>query len=181
MKDIHIETERLILRKMILADAESLLEMESDPEVLKFIGTPVLQNVGEVEKMIKFVQSQYEKNGVGRFSVVLKETNEVIGWSGLKLEDAIRDFEYYDLGYRFKRKHWGRGYATESGVASLDYVFDDMGLSEVFAATYFEHNTSQNVLSKLGLNYIEDFYFEEKRCKWFGINKKDWKAKFVSF
>ena len=90
--------------------------------------------------MIEYIRAQYEKYGIGRGAVIDKKSNEFLGWTGLKYETKVRkSFNYYDLGYRFKKKYWGQGIATETAEASLKYGFDTLGLNKICAAVEVNH------------------------------------------
>jgi len=174
---VHIETDRLIMRPFELSDAEALFEMESLPEVYKYLGMEPMKDVNGVKKYIEWIQSQYRDNGIGRSVVVLKENNKVIGWSGLKLEKEIRDFHYYDIGYRFHPDYWGKGIATESAQASLKFGFEKMGYSEICAAADAKNIASNKILEKIGLKRGEQFQFESTLCNWYSLNQRDFLLK----
>ena len=80
-----IETERLILREMIASDDEGMFELDSNPEVHRFVGKKPVKHIDESRLMIENIRRQYADNGIGRWAVILKDTNEFIGWSGIKL------------------------------------------------------------------------------------------------
>jgi ribosomal-protein-alanine N-acetyltransferase len=82
--------------------------------------------------------------------------------------------DYYDLGYRLRRKYWGQGIATETSQAALDYGFETLGLEEVFAGAHVENIGSNKVLQKVGLRLIEVFEFDGDPHNWYGINKSEW-------
>ncbi len=172
MIEINKETDRFILRKIRMDDAADMLEMESDPEVLKFIGTPVLTSLDEIMKGIEYIQNQYRDFGMGRLAIEDKNSGEMLGWTGIKLEKHIRDFDYHDLGYRLKRKHWGKGIATETGFASLDIGFNEYGLDKVNAGARIDHQASRNVLLKLGFQIMEKFEFEGDNNHYFEISRE---------
>ncbi len=99
--------------------------------------------------MVATILDQYKKFGLGRLPVVLKDTNEFIGWSGLKYEQNLRkEFNYYDLDYRFKQQYWGKGYTTETAFASLDYGFNDLKLQEINATAAIDNVASNSILKK---------------------------------
>ena len=63
----------------------------------------------EAKSIIEEIRKQYKENGIGRWAVIDKKTNDFIGWAGLKYEQKLGDnFKYYDLGYRLKKKYWGK-------------------------------------------------------------------------
>ncbi|HWJ29251.1 MAG TPA: GNAT family N-acetyltransferase [Flavisolibacter sp.] len=170
---IFVETPRLILRELLASDAEGMFELDSDPLVHKYLGNKPIQHIDESRKIIDFIREQYISNGIGRWAVIEKSTNTFLGWSGLKLvTDTINGHNnYYDLGYRIIPRYWGKGYASESAIASVQYGFDTMGLKEIFGIAEEGNIASQNVLQKAGLKFVEDFMYEETQMKWYLSNK----------
>jgi RimJ/RimL family protein N-acetyltransferase len=82
--------------------------------------------------------------------------------------------KYYDVGYRLIKRYWGKGYATESGKAAVDYAFNNMNLSELYATTEIGNQASHNALLKIGLTYVEDFYFDQEKLnlRWYKIKNE---------
>jgi len=160
--DIYIETERLYIRPLAVADEQGMFEMGSDPEVHKYIGGKHYQTIEQGRGAITDIMQQYKDNGVGRWAVIEKATDEFVGWTGLKLmkERVNAMIDYYDFGYRLMRKFWGKGYATESGRASLSYGTDTLKLKEVYGMTDVNNAASRRVLEKLGFKYIETFGYD---------------------
>ena len=173
--NIRIETERLILRPFLEEDVERLFLLDSNPEVMRYVGLKPLTQKKQSIEVIKIIQKQYEVNGIGRLAVIEKESNLLIGWSFLKyLTDEINGFkEIYDLGYRFLPEFWGKGYATESGKASLDYGFNVMNLEKIYAHAHSENVASNHTLKKLG--FVEKGTFEEPDgiCIWYEKEKNE--------
>ena len=130
---IFAETERLILREVEYTDENDLFEMDSDPEVHLYIENNPVKSIDEITKVIEMLKKQYIENGIARWAVVDKATNECVGWSGLKYfrEPLNNHNDFYELGYRFKRKHWGKGFATESSIAILDYGFKNLNVDSI--------------------------------------------------
>lgn len=132
--NILLETERLILRELEYTDENDLFEMDSDPEVHLFIENNPVKSIDEITKVIEMLKKQYQENGIARWAVIDKLTNECIGWAGLKYFDRPLNnhHNFYELGYRFKKKHWGKGFATESSIAILDYGFSNLNIDQIF-------------------------------------------------
>jgi RimJ/RimL family protein N-acetyltransferase len=142
------ETPRLILREFALDDAKSMWELNSDPEVIKYTGDPPFASV---EKAREFLLNykDYEKNGFGRWAVITKASNSFIGWCGLKLNEQ----NLVDLGFRFFRKEWNKGYATEAAHACLEYGFLELDLKEIIGRVARQNKASIKVLEKLSMDY----------------------------
>jgi RimJ/RimL family protein N-acetyltransferase len=175
MKGI-IETERLILRELEYRDETDLFEMDSDPEVHVYIENNPVKSIIEIRKVIENLKAQYSKNGIARWAVIDKVTNECIGWSGLKYfnEPLNKHLNFYELGYRFKKKHWGKGYATESSKAVIDYGFENLKVDSIFAITHPNNSNSKKVLFKLGFEFRETFDYDGDPTDWFELKKSTW-------
>ena len=166
----YIETKRLLLRELFPSDDQKMFELDSNPEVHRYLGKNPVTDVEEVRIAIANIRQQYIDNGVGRWAVILKETNEFIGWSGLKLEKNVNGHEqFYDLGYRFIQEYWGKGYATESAKAFLDYGFNRLNLETINAWADSGNKGSRNVLEKLGFIYVNAFEYEGEEEVWYEI------------
>ncbi len=161
---IFVETDRLILREILSSDDQGMFELDSDPEVHKYVGQNPAKSIEECRKTIEYVREQYISNGIGRWAVVEKASNNFIGWSGLKIltETVNKHTNFYDLGYRFSKKYWGKGFATESAQASLEYGIEKLKLKEIFAMTDPQNLASRKVLEKIGMKYIETFEYDGK-------------------
>ncbi|MFK8102307.1 MAG: GNAT family N-acetyltransferase [Saprospiraceae bacterium] len=171
-----IETERLILREIVATDVTDLFAMDRLPEVHKYLGNQPKLNLTAVEEDIKHIQRQYAENGIGRWAVIEKKSQQLIGWSGLKFytQPMNQHTNFYELGYRFHPQAWGKGFATESARAWLDHGFEQMQLTTIFAMTEPAHQASQKVLTKVGFQYIETFIDDEYGATtWYKINSAD--------
>lgn len=173
---IFAETDRLILRELEYTDTNDLFEMDSDPEVHLYIENNPVNSIDEITKVIEMLKKQHQENGIARWAVVDKLTNECIGWSGLKYfnQPLNNHNNFYELGYRFKKKHWGKGFATESSIAILDYGFENLNVDSIFAITDPKNLNSKKVLTKLGFDFQETFDYEGDPTDWFVLKKRNW-------
>lgn len=173
---MQLETQRLILRNFEAYDADRMFLLDSNPEVMKYIGTPPLNDKKDSEKVIQMIQQQYIDNGVGRLAVIEKESGLLIGWSGLKLlTDPINGYQnIYDLGYRFLPEFWRKGYALESAKASLDFGFNDLKTDVIYAHAHSENNGSNHILKKLGFEKTGEFVEPDGICFWYELKKENY-------
>lgn len=146
-----LETERLILRELNVKDAPLLFELNKDPEVIKYTGDVQFGSLEETEAFLKNY-SDYQKNGFGRWAVVLKSSHEFIGWCGLKRDTA----GWVDIGYRFFKSQWGKGYATESAAGCLIYGFETLHLPEIIGRAHRDNLASIRVFEKLQMQYWKE-------------------------
>lgn len=176
---IFAETERLILREILQSDLDGMFELDSDPEVHKYLGNKTVSDKNQITEVINFIRQQYIDNGIGRWAVIDKRTDAFIGWSGLKFVTELTNGHknYYDLGYRLIRKYWGKGIATETALLSLDYAFNELKIDEVYAAASCENLASNKILQKIGMSFIETFNYEDIKCNWYKIERKNYVCK----
>lgn len=177
MAKIFVETERLILRELVLEDAERMFLLDSNPEVMWFLGRNTVTKVEESSEIIEKIRKQYRENGIGRWAVVEKSSNLLIGWSGLKfLTEEINGFKnVYEIGYRFLPESWGKGYASESAGASLNYGFNILNVEVIYASATIDNDGSNHVLRKLGFKEKGTFIdpLDQEECFWYELRKED--------
>lgn len=170
---MQIETPRLLLRPFQLSDAADNFEMDSNPNVIKYLPIEPHSNIKQSIEVVKHVIKQYEENGIGRVAVVLKETGKYIGWSGFKLitKPMNNHQNFIELGYRFAEAYWGKGYATEAAEACMKYGFEILKYDVIYAVAYANHVASQSVLQKVGFRFIETFMDENVLHNWYECKK----------
>ncbi|WP_407535219.1 GNAT family N-acetyltransferase [Elizabethkingia miricola] len=158
-------------------DAEGLFLLDSNPEVMKYVGGVVSTEIEQSRQMIEFIQNQYKENGVGRLAIIEKSSNTLIGWSGLKyLTKEINGMKnVYELGYRFLPEYWGKGYATETAIAALNYAFNEIKTDVVYAMAVTENTGSNRVLQKLGFEELGTFLDDGDLCYWYKLEKENYK------
>lgn len=133
-------------------DAAGIYDLDSDPEVHKFLGNRPIKTITEAEQTIALIRKQYRDNGIGRWAKVDKTINDFVGWTGQKSEQQLRKgFNYCDLGYRLRRKYWEKGITTETANKCLNYGFSRLGINQICAAAHIERHASNKILSKIDL------------------------------
>ncbi len=161
MNSNPIITERLVLRPLEMSDAPSLFKLDSDPLVMKYLGNQPLTDISQVYTYLENIINQYTQNGIGRWAVIEKSTNELIGWSGIKLihEETNGFKDFHDLGYRLRPEFWGKGYATESSQAWIEAAESSFNINKLYASAHVENTASQNVLRKVGFKITGTYDF----------------------
>jgi len=161
-ENLTLETERLHLRLIDLADTSDVFEFTSDAEVEKLTGMFSLHK--DLDETAAFIQTdfidQYKQHKCIPWAVMHKSDNKVIGIVQVCNYKA-RHFRG-ELGYTFARSCWGKGIATEAAQAAIDFGFNVLGLHRIEATVDPRNMASKRVLEKCGFQYeglLRDCYF----------------------
>ena len=146
------ETERLLIRHVGHDDIDAFAELFGDPEVMRFSsGT---KSRDETLRWIEgcLLDYQPERWGYGLWAVVFKGTGQVIGFCGLTRYDDLDGQQEVEIGYRFARRSWGQGFATEAASATRDYAFSRLRMNRLFSLIEAENAASIQVARKIGMS-----------------------------
>jgi len=182
---VFLETERLVLRRFDAADADMLVELDSDPEVMHFItgGRTTPREEIETDVLPAFLDYYERFVGYGFWAVIERATDEFLGWFHLRPGEGSPD-DVPELGYRLRRSAWGKGYATEGALALVDRAFRDCGARRVVAETMAVHTASRRVMENAGMTLIRTFHQDwpyripgdEHGDVEYAIDLADWRA-----
>jgi ribosomal-protein-alanine N-acetyltransferase len=150
-----LETRRLILRKMTMEDLDDLLCIFSDPKVMQSFGGVLFDRARMKQWLLRNLNHQ-DQYGYGLFSVILKESGELVGDCGLE-HTEVEGSPEVEIGYDFLSAYWGRGLATEAACAVRDYAFRELGLPRVISLIRPGNLASIRVAEKIGMA-------KEKEC-----------------
>jgi RimJ/RimL family protein N-acetyltransferase len=145
-----LETDRLTLRRFTPDDLERLVELDSDPEVMRYLtgGKPTPRRAIETDILPRFIEGCY-------WAAIEKETGEFGGWFGLK--PCGEDSKMFELGYRLRSASWGKGYATEGSLALIRKAFTEFDAERVTAHTYQDNQSSRRVMEKCGMRFVRSY------------------------
>lgn len=154
MKNIKIETERLLLRPWRTSDKKEFFRINQDPNVIAYL--PGSLTMQEVEDFIQRQQQSLEKYGYCLWAAEVKETSHLIGFIGLNWTDFLNKIE---IGWRLCSKHWGSGYATEGANEVIKYGFNKLNIKEIVSFTIPENKRSIMVMERIGMqrDFTADF------------------------
>jgi len=151
--NLRLETKRLILRPMLESDLDALLLIFTDLRVMAAFDHPPFTR----EQMQGWLQrnlNHQNEFGYGLFSIILKETGELIGDCGL---EQMEDEGAAELGYDFRSDFWNQGYATEAAITVRDYAFDVLKLPQLISLIRVGNLASKRVAEKVGMTLAEEF------------------------
>jgi RimJ/RimL family protein N-acetyltransferase len=157
--DVLLETGRLVLRRFRADDADLLVELDSDPAVMRYItgGVATPREEIETDYLPAFLGYYERADGYGFWAAVDKESGEFVGWFHLRPAPGAPADEP-ELGYRLRREAWGRGLATEGSRALIDLAFERLGARRVVAETMVVNAASRRVMDKAGMRMVRTFF-----------------------
>jgi [ribosomal protein S5]-alanine N-acetyltransferase len=165
----RLETARLILRPMLETDIDALLRIFTDVKVMAaFNHDPFTR-----EQMARWLQRNLDDQnqyGYGLFSVILKESGELIGDCGLE-QMEVEGVRVAELGYDFRSDYWNQGFATEAACAVRDYAFDILQLPQLISLIRVGNLASKRVAEKVGMTLAEEFTRYEIRYWKYSIKR----------
>ncbi|MEU8794331.1 GNAT family N-acetyltransferase [Streptomyces sp. NPDC048643] len=151
--DTYLETERLTLRCFTADDADLLIELDSDPAVMRYLtgGDPTAPELVR-ERHLPNIIAGYEKwhGDLGLFAAQERDGGAFIGWFCLRPEPD-GPLDEAELGYRLRQAAWGKGYAAEGSRALLAKAFTELDVRMVWAETMAVNHGSRNVMKKLDM------------------------------
>ena len=149
---INLETERLILRKGTIQDAEEIFEnYGKDSLVSKYVVWNQHQSVEDTIKFMKTWQESYESNDSYKWVVIEKETKKIIGSITAVKVDIKNDT--VEIGYCFGSQWWNKGYATETLKKVIEFFFEEVEIETLYANHLTANIASGKVMEKAGMKF----------------------------
>jgi RimJ/RimL family protein N-acetyltransferase len=157
--EVFLQTERLVLRRFTTDDVDRLVELDSDPEVMRHIngGRPTSQEEIEGDILPAFLAYYDRYAGYGFWAAVERSTGQFLGWFHLRPAPESPDHEP-ELGYRLRRSAWGKGYATEGSRALIEKALLELGAERVVASTMTVNTASRRVMERAGMSFVRTFH-----------------------
>jgi RimJ/RimL family protein N-acetyltransferase len=155
---VFLETRRLVLRRFTADDADNLVNLDSDPEVMRFVTGGVPTSRDDIEKdFLPAFLGYYERyEGFGFWVVIEKATGEFLGWFHFRPGKDAGPGEV-ELGYRLRQSAWGQGYATEGARALIHKGFTELEVRLVVAEAMAANTASRRVMEKAGLRLVRTY------------------------
>ena len=157
---MKLATQRLVIRPWTETDYASLEQLLTDPVTMQHWPQPFA--VADVSRWLERLLDHYQQHGWGRYAVELATTGQVIGDCGVFIA-TVNNQLVHDFGYIFHHPYWGQGYATEAAQELVAFLFDTIGLHELYANMAHNHYGSQRVAERLGMQRVASFYNPRNR------------------
>lgn len=182
MRHICLESPRIILKNFVETDFEYLVELDSDPEVMKYLSDGKPTSTTEAKEIIITVMKRAEElqHKLGVWIAFEKESQAFVGWFHLRPDkSAPNDHRNLELGYRLKREYWRKGLATEVSKLLIEKAFLEFNADTVFANTMALNKGSRGVMEKVGMKFKctfieEQFPGVDKSAVRYSLSKSDW-------
>jgi ribosomal-protein-alanine N-acetyltransferase len=180
----EIETRRLRLRPIALADLDALANMWRDPEVMRYLPTGESRPVEATRVELAYMVTHWQTRGFGVWAVTLKETGEFAGYCGLQYlheepggvpAEALEGGTDVEIVAGLDRQHWDQGFAPEATHAALRYGFETVGLVRVVAAIHPDNDASRHILTSMGMQLDESIaYYGD--CPHFVLHRDEFRG-----
>ena len=147
-----LETEHLLLRETTVSDVDTLINLYSDPIITKYMENlfPLEEEKKYQQNYIDYVYSFYD---IGIWSIIRKEDNALIGRMGIEIKD---DSDSVELGFMLGTNYQHNGYATEAGLAIIEYAKELHYIRAIKAHVHPENNASKLLCLRLGMQQIDE-------------------------
>ncbi|MFC4403859.1 GNAT family N-acetyltransferase [Gracilibacillus xinjiangensis] len=147
----RLETDRLILRKMTLEDAEDIYLYGSDEEVSKYVTWNTHQSLSDTKGFVEFIINQYENSQIAPWGMEYKENGKFIGT--IDFVSWEPQHKTAEIGYVLSKQYWGKGLTTEAAREIISFGFKEMDLVRIQAKCFVENTASQRVMEKAGMSF----------------------------
>jgi ribosomal-protein-alanine N-acetyltransferase len=176
--DTTLLTPRLLLRPMVLEDAEAMHAFKSDPEATRWFGQEPKTGIEQTRGWVRSGLEGRKEGTSITWAITLRDTGKVIGECCLWNID--RSSMRAELGYELLRSYWKRGLMSEALKAVLEYSFSEMRLNRIEANPLSINLDSQKVLIGLGFKQegrLRQRYHHQGQWHdemWFGLLQSEW-------
>ena len=154
MREVILETERLVLRTLEQDDFEEVCKLLQDPVVMYAYEGAFSDQ--EVQAWLDKMFWRYENDGFALWAVIEKSSGELIGQCGITYQEYNGRW-VPEVGYLFRKEFWHKGFATEAAIACKEYAFQVLNFDEVYSIIRDSNVASQNVARQNGMTAVDTF------------------------
>ncbi len=126
--------------------------MCGDPDVMQYIGNGATRTAEDAARCIASFEDEWTERGFGLFAVEEKRTGDFIGFTGFSSPDFLPEvLPAVEIGWRFSKRSWGKGYASEAAAASLSFGVAKLGITNIVSICQIGNAASARIMQKIGL------------------------------
>jgi ribosomal-protein-alanine N-acetyltransferase len=149
---IILETQRLLLRHLVMSDLDTLFQFYSDPDVIKHVPDAPRTHEETKEELEWFLNGHPKFPELGLWATIYKETGQFIGRCGL-LPWTIDGQDEVEVAFALSKAYWGQGLATEAAQGIVRYAFDHLHLTRLICLIEPDNAASIRVATRIGMAF----------------------------
>ena len=146
-----LETERLVLRRLCLDDAQDMFDYASDPEVARYVPWDYHTSIEDSIDYLRSVEEKYESGETLDWGIVYKQNSRLIGSCGYPVWNKRN--HWAEVGYVVSREYWNKGIVSEALKEIVTFGFENMDLNLIYASCMVENLASERVMLKMGMKF----------------------------
>jgi RimJ/RimL family protein N-acetyltransferase len=148
----EIKTERLLLRGWRPEDHIPFAAMCADPDVMRYIGNGRTRTSEDAARYIASFEKEWAERGFGLFAVEASRCGGLVGFTGLSWPGFLPEvLPSVEIGWRFAKRVWGKGYASEAASAALSFGVKELGVTDIVSICQTGNGASARIMQKLGM------------------------------
>ena len=180
----EIECKDIVLREFKLEDLDELFALTKQHEITDLL--PDWKGTKEgrrhwianwvIKENAEFARdaSNIQKH-ILRLGIILKETNEFIGWCCSGICDELPP-PNREIGYAISKDYRSKGYTTQAAQGLIKYLFEKTNIEDLTAIALTYNTPSNRVIQKCGFRYISNIDFEGKEFCHYRLSKREWEG-----
>jgi RimJ/RimL family protein N-acetyltransferase len=153
-------TERLVARSWEIADLPLAMELWGDPAVTALIDSRGKLTKDQVGEKLRAEIERERSGGVQYWALFDRRNGEFVGCGGLRPWVYTPGEANFEVGFHLVKRCWGKGFATEAALGALEYAWEKMRVSKVYAGHHPDNRASKKILKKLGFAFIGNVFYE---------------------
>jgi RimJ/RimL family protein N-acetyltransferase len=153
-------TERLVARSWRIEDLPLALELWGDPAVTALIDARGKLTAEQVEERLRAEIERERSSGVQYWALFDHRNGDFVGCGGLRPWIYTPGERNFEVGFHLVKRSWGKGLATEAALGALDYAWQKLRLSKVYAGHHPDNRASRRILERLGFEFVGDVFYE---------------------
>lgn len=173
--ELLLTTPRLFLRTWRPEDLPTFAALNADPEVMRYLGNPLTTQ--QAEEFASQLQERFLQRGFAMLPVERRTDGAFLGICGINYTPWYPEEE---IGWRFAREHWGKGYATEAATAWMAWAFTERGLARLISVTDAPNRRSVAVMNRLGMTFDHEAELDDDGIRFqaviHSISADQWRA-----
>jgi RimJ/RimL family protein N-acetyltransferase len=136
------------------------IELWGDPAVTALIDSRGTLSDRQVEEKLRAEIDRERSRGVQYWPLFERDSGRFVGCSGLRPWIYTPGVPNFEIGFHIVKRCWGEGFATEGASGALEYGWEKLRLSEVYAGHHPDNAASQRILQKLRFEFVENVFYE---------------------